>query len=205
MTTERSAHWDQAYRDGDTSRSWYQQHAETSMALITESAIRRTDSIIDIGGGASTLADDLLAEGFTDITVLDVSRTGIDTARTRLGKKAEGVRWIIDDLLAWHPQRAYDLWHDRAVLHFLVDPIEQQRYRAALLAATRPGSTVIVGVFGLDGPTSCSGLPVQRFDRATLAETLGDELAIERIQTAEHQTPTGAVQQFFWAVAARRR
>lgn len=193
-------HWDRTYAPGDTARSWYQPHARTSMTLIGACQGR---SIIDVGGGASTLVDDLLTAAWSDITVLDVSDVGLTIARDRLGAAAADVTWLTADLRSWQPGRTYDVWHDRAVLHFLTEQADRARYAQTLRAATTIGSTVVLGVFGPDGPTSCSGLPVRRYDPNLIAELLGSDFEIISGTLANHTTPTGGGQQFLWTVARR--
>lgn len=205
MDGESGRHWDAAYQNGDTSRSWYQSHADVSLALIREAAPDPEAAIVDVGGGASTLVDGLLAEGYRDLTVLDISRVGLDLAAARLGPgPASDVTWVLADLLTWHPERTYDLWHDRAVLHFMTADSDLDEYRQCVMAATAPGATVVVGVFGPDGPESCSGLPVRRFDPATMAGWLGPDFLVERSVLQDHRTPTGGGQQFLWTVARRQ-
>jgi len=196
-------HWNNAYAEGGRDRSWYQDHASTSMELIQQSGSEKR-SIIDIGGGASTLVDGLLTAGYDDIAVLDIAPAGLDAARTRLGDRALTVDWLVADLLTWQPPRTFDIWHDRAVLHFLTTPEGRAAYRDVMLAATHPGSRVVIGVFGVDGPTSCSGLPVQRYDAAALADVLGPEFATIDTRTERHVTPSGSVQHFQWIAATRR-
>jgi trans-aconitate methyltransferase len=159
--------------------------------------------VVDVGGGASTLVDDLLAAGYLDITVLDIAATGMDIAKKRLGKHHVEVKWIVEDLLDWQPDRRYALWHDRAVLHFLTERGDQEQYRAKLLAATDPGSVAVIGVFGPDGPTSCSGLPTTRYDSQRLRDFLGEDFVVAESQLRDHVTPAQATQQFLWSVATR--
>lgn len=194
------AHWDGAYAPGDTAKSWYQAHARDSMELIGDPAGR---SIVDVGGGASTLVDDLIAAGCGDITVLDVSDAGMAIARDRLGSAAADVTWMTADIRSWSSQRTYDIWHDRAVLHFLTEQSDRAAYVRALRAATDVDSTVILGVFGPDGPTTCSGLPVRRYDSTSVAELLGAEFEVLSSSPAMHTTPSGGTQQFLWTVARR--
>ena len=201
-TPGRTAHWDAAYAQGDTGKSWYQEHATTSMGLLSRSA-GPADSLIDIGGGASTLVDDLLDRGWTDVSVLDIADTGLRIARQRLGSRAERVTWILADLLAWTPSRTYDVWHDRAVLHFLSGE-ELRDYREVLLRATRPGSRIIIGVFGPAGPARCSGLAVQRYDAAALGDLLGPQFDLVEESLEVHTTPAAAEQEFQWISAVRR-
>jgi hypothetical protein len=198
-------HWDDAYRQGDTTRGWYQPHASMSMKLLGSSAVPSTSSIVDIGAGASTFVDGLLAAGFTDITLVDHSPVGLDIAQGRLGDASTHVRTIVADLRGWEPQRKYDVWHDRAVAHFLLDEADQSRYRDTLLAATHPGSFVIIGVFGPDGPPICAGLPVRRFTEADVASLLGDKFEILHTEISDHVRPDGYTQQYLWTLAQRRR
>ena len=147
MTTERATHWDNAYANGDTTRSWYQPSPTTSLRLLEEAAVSPAVGLIDVGGGASTLVDALLVRGHIDLTVLDVSARGLDLARDRLRSRADSVTWIVTDLLNWVPPRRYAVWHDRAVFHFLTDPVERERYRSVLSEALEPGGLAMVGAF----------------------------------------------------------
>lgn len=199
---ESSQHWDAAYDEGDVTRSWYQAEAAQSLSLILR-AHSLPVSVVDVGGGASTLVDGLLAAGWSDVTVTDISPVGLATAQNRLGPAAEDVTWIPSDVRTWPPPRTWEVWHDRAVLHFMTSPDDLAAYRRALLAGTTAGSLVIVGCFGPDGPTMCSGLPVHRYDRESLAAFLGEEFVIEDSETVDHVTPHGATQQFLWLVARR--
>lgn len=204
MTVGDAAHWESAYAEGDTTRSWYQEHADHSARLIERLAPDRATAVIDVGGGASTLVDDLIDLGYRDLTVLDLAPSGLDLARQRLGPdRSASVDWVTADILAWRPDRTYTVWHDRAVLHFMTDPAAQSAYRSSLLAATEPGALAILGVFGPNGPQSCSGLPVARFDSALLAQALGPRFRILESSLVDHTTPSGARQEFLWAVAIR--
>lgn len=198
-------HWDEAYRQGDTTRGWYQPNASMSMRLLDSSAVPSTTSIVDIGAGASTFVDGLLVAGFTDITLVDHSPVGLDIAKQRLGDESTDVRTIVADLREWKPPREYDVWHDRAVAHFLLDEADQSRYRATLLAATHPGSLVIIGVFGPDGPPMCAGLPVRRFTETDVQSLLGDEFEILHTEISDHVRPDGDTQQYLWSLAQRHR
>lgn len=194
--------WDSAYAEGDLQKSWYQEHAETSLDLIRRWAGDGA-SVLDVGGGASTLVDDLLAAGFPAPTVLDVSEAGLRIARDRLGDAAGAVRWIVADLRTWTPDTAVDAWHDRAVLHFLTDEDDRAAYRAALLGATEPGSHAVIGVFGPEGPLMCSGSTVRRYSAADMADFLGAAFEVKETFEAIHRTPWGAEQQFLWTAALR--
>jgi SAM-dependent methyltransferase len=149
------------------------------------------------------LVDQLVGRGFSDVSVLDVSAVALDEARARLGAGAK-VRWLRQDLMTFNPDRRYDLWHDRAVFHFLTSEPDREVYRAALAAALAPGGHVIIGTFAEDGPEQCSGLPVSRYSSGTLAETLGDGFVVTASRRESHRTPAGAIQPFTW-VAARQR
>ncbi len=140
----------------------------------------------------------MLAAGFADLTVLDVSGRALELARAESGAKAARVQWIQQDVLSWSPQRRYDLWHDRAVFHFLVDPVQRERYAGTLRSAMRPGGKVIIGTFAADGPTTCSGLPVARYDPDRLASEFGE--CFSRLATGreEHRTPADSIQPFTW-------
>ncbi len=197
-----SGRWDAAYGSGDRDRSWYQSHADVSMGLI-RSAGTSSDAVIDVGGGASTLVDDLIAADYDDISVLDISVEGLDIARRRLGAAAAPVRWIAEDLTTWQPHREFDIWHDRAVLHFLVEPEQLAAYQRALFGATKPGSRVIIGVFGPSGPNQCSGLKVRRYDPLAIEALLGSSFTIEQSFVRDHHTPSAANQQFLWTAATR--
>jgi hypothetical protein len=196
----RADHWDDVYgARSDTAVSWYDPGAAESLALFDALGITSAAAVVDVGAGASRLVDALLDRGFDDLTVLDISEQALTVARDRLGTKADDVEWLVSDLLAWRPEREYDVWHDRAVLHFLVDPDERSRYRVTLEAAIVVGGHVIVGAFAPDGPEQCSGLPVVRYDDRGLGETLGPDFELVHTRRHEHRTPSGAVQPFTWA------
>ena len=176
----------------------------TSLELITTARAPRTASLVDVGGGASLLVDCLLADGWSDITVLDVSDVALDHARARVGPDPRA-HWIQQDLLTWQPTRRYEVWHDRAVFHFLVDEADRQRYRDLLERALAPDALVIVGTFASDGPTQCSGLPVARYDAETLTSALGGTFDVRTSRRDEHVTPQGTTQPFTWVALSRRR
>jgi SAM-dependent methyltransferase len=197
-------HWDTAYAAGDTTRGWYQPQAVRSVDMLDQLGVETDASIVDVGAGASVLVDDLITLGFTDITCVDHSSVGLAIARERLGAAADSVTWIEADLRTWSPPREYDVWHDRAVLHFLLDDADIERYRATLLAGTHPGSVVIIGVFGPEGPQMCAGLPVRRYDVAMIDRLLGAEFERVSSTTADHVRPDGDTQQYLWTAARRR-
>ena len=193
------AHWDAAYTaKAETEVSWFQEVPARSLAMIARAA--PTGSVIDVGGGASRLVDALLDAGRGDITVLDISQVALDRAKARLGDKAARVHWICADITQWRPARTWDVWHDRAVFHFLTEPDAQGAYIRALLAATHPGSAVILSSFALTGPQRCSGLPVQRYSPAGLAARLGEGFVLEDQAQETHVTPWGSTQDFSYAM-----
>lgn len=202
MTGAAPQHWDTAYSERGDTVSWHQEQATTSLALIAAAAAPEA-SVIDVGGGASTLVDGLLDRGHRDVTVLDLSQVALDAARTRLGERGASVTWRAGDLLAWEPDRTYDVWHDRAVLHFLVDDADRARYAQLATRTVSLGGHVVIGTFALDGPERCSGLPVRRHGADDLAALLGDAFEPVRTEREERRTPSGNVQPFTWLVARR--
>lgn len=202
--TDRRAHWDKVYAGkAEAELSWYQPVPRASLELIARANPAKDARIIDVGGGESRLVDALLDRGFTDITVLDVSPTALDRAAARLGQRAGLVKWIAADITAWSPPERYDLWHDRAVFHFLVDPRDRAAYVAAMGAGVARGGQVIVGTFAVDGPDRCSGLPVARYDGAGLAKSLGSGFRLVEERREAHVTPAGRVQSFQFSRLAR--
>ena len=200
MTPLRT-HWDAVHGSHPQGTvSWYEATPATSDRLI-----HRTlpgGSVIDVGAGTSLLADALLVEGWTDITLLDVSESALAAVRARLGERP-GVSYLATDLLAWTPTRRYDLWHDRAVFHFLTAPGDVERYVATASAAVVPGGALVIGTFAQDGPQQCSGLPTARYAPDELVRCFADHFTEEHREREEHRTPTGAVQPFSWAVLRR--
>jgi trans-aconitate methyltransferase len=163
-TAGRRGHWDQRYEASAADElSWFQEQPAVSLELIAAAGLDRTSALVDVGGGAARLVDHLLANGWSDLTVLDISDVALNEARTRVGPNPH-VEWIAQDLLTWRPTRRFDAWHDRAVFHFLVDEDDRQQYRTVLSEALTPQATLLVGTFASDGPKQCSGLPVARYD-----------------------------------------
>lgn len=201
----RQQHWDATYASKrDTAVSWFQADPALSFRWIKEAAPGSAAKIIDIGGGASRLADRLLAEGYTGLTVLDISNIALSRTRDRIGSAADNVRWIAADVTEWTPDQTWDVWHDRAVFHFLTEKIAQDAYIAALRRGTREGSAVIMATFAPTGPDKCSGLPVQRYDAGTLASRLGRDFHLYAEAAERHQTPFGTTQDFSYAAFRRR-
>ena len=193
--SERSEHWDDVYqRRSQSEVSWYQREARMSLDLIDACGCARAAAIVDVGAGASTLVDGLLARGFDDITLVDVAESAFAQTRQRLAD--EQVTYVVSDVTAWRPMRSYDVWHDRAVYHFLTDPVERAAYREVLARAVPEGGHVIIGTFALDGPERCSGLAVRRYSAATLADELVGPLWPIESRAETHVTPSGASQSF---------
>lgn len=192
-------HWDSVYRSRAPEQvSWYQAHPQRSAAMIERAAESAGTGIIDVGGGASTLVDFLIARGYEDLTVLDVSGEAITRAKRRLGERAARVTWIEADVTRFEPMRTWDVWHDRAVFHFLIDAPSRAAYRAALYTALRPGGQIVIATFGPHGPQRCSGLEVRRYEPQALHAELGAGLELLESSTELHLTPAGAEQQFVY-------
>ena len=196
------AHWEKIYREkAPDAVSWYRAHLGTSIALIEKVAPSRSACIIDVGGGESTLVDDLLAHGYQNITVLDVSQTAIDVTKRRLGRTAERVLWITGDITKAELELcAYDLWHDRAVFHFLTSVEQRIAYVRQVARAVKPGGHVLVSTFGPEGPTKCSGLEVVRYDAESLHEEFGAHFRLVENLEELHDTPFGTTQQFLYCL-----
>jgi rhodanese-related sulfurtransferase len=198
-------HWDEVYRRDDlTAVSWHQREPTVSLELIESLGIDLGAAIVDAGGGDSPLALQLLDRGFTDVTVLDVAGGALAAARAALGARAADVDWVEADVRTWRRGWRFDLWHDRALFHFFVEADDRRRYVETLRLAVRPGGAVVVATFAPDGPETCSGLPVARYDAAGLALELGVDFAPVAERREEHVTPSGRIQPFTW-VALRRR
>ena len=198
------SHWDDVYAGGDAAVSWAQAHPAPSLRAIAATGLPAAAPVIDIGGGSSALAGELLAAGHRDVTVLDLSATALAIARERLGELGDQVTWIAADLLAWKPARGYALWHDRALLHFFTREDDRAAYAARLHAAVAPGGFAVIATFAPDGPETCSGLPVRRSDAGDMLELLGRRFRAVSAATLPHITPGGRTQPFTWIVAQRR-
>lgn len=193
-------HWEKVYTTkAPTEVSWFQERAALSLRLIQEAGVSASASIIDVGGGASTLVDDLLNAGFTDVTVLDLSGAALAAARARLGSLATRVQWREANVLeAKLPRHAFDVWHDRAVFHFLTTDEQRHAYVQAVLHAVKPGGLVIVATFAEDGPTKCSGLPVMRYSPTELHAEFGEPFELLGHERETHHTPGGNEQKFVY-------
>ena len=195
---DSKSHWEKVYRTRNpTEVSWYRPHLEVSLQLIGEAARDRDSRIIDVGGGESTLVDDLLARGYRNLSVLDVSSTALAVAKDRLGDKAREVNWLCGDVTTFaFARQEYDVWHDRAVFHFLTDAEHRAAYVRQVAHAVKPGGHVIVATFGPEGPTKCSGLDVVRYDPGALHDEFGPGFQLVEHLTELHRTPAGSIQQF---------
>jgi len=197
---DTKTHWEKIYTTKAPDQvSWYRPHLERSLALIERATMDRSTAIIDVGGGESTLVDDLLARGYKDITILDVSPAAIEATKQRLGERAELVHWLVADITQVElDPAAYDVWHDRAVFHFLTDPQQRAAYVRQVARAVRPGGHVIVSTFGPEGPTKCSGLDIMRYDAEALHREFGARFRLVESSKELHTTPFGATQQFLY-------
>ena len=193
-------HWDAVYASQGSERvSWFRPHLDRSLAFLEAARLDPAAAIIDVGGGASTLVDDLLEHGYRNVTVLDLSATALDSARRRLGARARRVHWMCADVTeASLPEGAFDFWHDRAVFHFLLDAEARARYVEAVRRSLKPGGHVVVATFGPHGPERCSGLDVLRFSAEALHAEFGSDFARLADATEQHVTPWGTEQEFVY-------
>lgn len=197
---DSQTHWEKIYKEKAADAvSWYRPHLEKSLALIEKAAPSGSASVIDVGGGESTLVDDLLARGYENITVLDISHAAIDANKKRLGRVSERVHWLCADITrADLGPSAYDVWHDRAVFHFLTTTSDRLAYVRQVARAVKPGGYVIVSTFGPEGPMKCSGLDVVRYDAESLHREFGVHFSLLRSSKELHRTPFGTIQQFLY-------
>ena len=195
-------HWEQVYRTKRTDEvSWFRQHLETSLALITSTGVPAEAPILDVGGGASTLVDDLIAAGYSDVTVLDISAVALNAAQERLESRARLVRWLAGDVTQIDlPSAHFRVWHDRAVFHFLIAADERRRYVEQVRHAVAPGGHVIIATFGPDGPERCSGLPTARYHVDALHREFGADFVLIDRREELHRTPGGINQQFVYCL-----
>ncbi len=197
---ENKTHWEQIYQTKESAQvSWYQLHPQLSLKYIQNTGSPRTAHIIDVGAGASTLVDHLLDDGFQHITVLDISAAALAVAQQRLAQRAGAVTWLEADITQTTlPHHEYDVWHDRAVFHFLTERADRQRYVNAVKTAVKPGGHIIVATFASDGPERCSGLEVARYDPQSLYHEFGPDFELLNSTRELHQTPFGTEQKFMY-------
>jgi len=201
----RKSHWETVYATkAENEVSWYQQDPAPSLELIGLARPMPDTTIVDIGGGASRLIDSLVARGFRRVTVLDISQAALDAAKARLGEAASEVEWVAADVTRWSPAHSFDIWHDRAAFHFLTDPADRSAYMARLTQALAPRGHVVIGTFAIDGPEKCSGLPVNRYDAASLAGEFGEGFELVDSRRQDHATPWNAIQRFQFCVFQRK-
>jgi SAM-dependent methyltransferase len=197
LTVNRAEHWQQVYTaKGERDVSWFQAEPEPSLSLLEAAGMTPRSSVLDVGGGDSRLVDALLARGVTAVAVLDISAAALERARRRLGPAADVPAWIVADVTGDWSVEPVDIWHDRAVFHFLTNPVDREAYRRHLRTSVRPGGAVIVATFAPDGPARCSGLPVVRYSPESLAQELGSPLRLVQCLSDRHLTPSGAEQAF---------
>ena len=200
----RAQHWNDVYtRKDDTEVSWYEPEAKVSLDLIARCGATQQARIIDVGGGASRLVDGLLALGHTNVSVLDIAEAALAKARERLGDQAARVTWITSDVTAFASDAPYDVWHDRAVFHFLRGDEDKRAYVEVLKRALAEGGHILIGTFALDGPERCSGLEVARYDAEGIAAVLGPAFKLVDSLAHVHTTPSGNVQRFTFAHLVR--
>jgi SAM-dependent methyltransferase len=201
-----TSHWEDVYRRKSANEvSWYQPHLKQSLLLIADAKLPTPASIVDVGGGASTLVDDLLAQGYTDLTVIDLAASALVQSQARLGDRSKSVRWLAGDATAeLLAPASVDLWHDRAVFHFLTSETRRLAYVRQVERCVRPGKFVVLSTFAPDGPERCSGLPVARYSPDDLVNALGP--AFEKLAEAreQHTAPSGSTQSFSYVLCRRR-
>lgn len=197
MDFDPKQHWEKVYQEKEPGQvSWYQTQPSVSLDLIALSEIGQSGKIIDVGGGASVLVDKLFEKGFNDVTVLDISAKAIEHAKGRLGNRAEKVTWIEADITKFKPSQRYDLWHDRAVFHFLTNPVDRKKYVEAMGKAVKPNGHVIIATFALEGPPKCSGLNVERYHPEKLSKEIGNLFTLLKSVEEIHTTPWHSEQKF---------
>jgi len=202
--TDRKDHWDGVYgARAENALTWFEDAPEISIDMMRHGGLRPGARVVDVGGGASRLVDALLDEGIANPTVLDLSAEALKVSKDRLGARASDVDWVVADVTQWQPTTRFDIWHDRAVFHFLTEPKDRVAYVQTLTNALKPGGVASIGTFALDGPETCSNLPVQRYSPETLAEALGPAFELVKSCAHIHLTPKGNTQSFSFCVFRR--
>jgi len=195
MTQDRTSHWEKVYDEKtETELSWHQADPEISLELCKQAG--PIASVVDVGAGTSQFAERLLQLGIRDVTVLDIAESAVERARQQTGEPGKSIDWVVSDVTTWTPERTFDLWHDRAVFHFLVDRDDRAAYIDRLGRALRPGGHAIIATFAPDGPEKCSGLPVVRYSPESLGAVLGAKFELVTSRRDLHQTPWGSPQSF---------
>lgn len=203
---DKKLHWETVYETkGRDQVSWFREHLDTSLKLIVGTGVGKDASVIDVGGGNSTLVDDLLDNGFIDVNVLDISGKAILDSMKRLESRAARINWIEADItIAELPEKHYDVWHDRAVFHFLTDAEDRRRYVELVMRSVKLGGHIIVASFGLDGPEKCSGLNVVRYSPDSMHDEFGDSFELVKSVDETHNTPFGTTQEFVYCYCRKR-
>lgn len=204
LLVNKSEHWENVYQTKSSDEvSWYEPVPKQSLELIADAARDSRGRVIDIGGGQSFLVDHLLDLGFSHVAVLDISQTAIEATKARLGECADNVEWLVADITQAASLGQFDIWHDRAVFHFITDPEDRRHYVDLLKRSLPIGGHFVVGTFAKGGPEKCSGLPICQYDAATMQAELGS--SFEPIKCSEylHTTLSGKPQQFFFGVYKR--
>ena len=205
MIMSKKEHWDNIYSTKSLQEvSWYQPNPKISLDFILSMGLAKDSPIIDVGGGDSFLVDSLLDEGYTDLTVLDISKVAIERAKIRLGKNANKINWIVSDIINFFPERKYSIWHDRAVFHFLRKDQEINSYLKSLNSGTATDGRLVLGAFAENGPTRCCALDVKRYSFNDLERKIGDQFHIEKMINSIHQTPFKTQQSFNFVQAIKR-
>jgi hypothetical protein len=198
-------HWGRVYETtADDAVSWYEPEPRASLEALALADIPVRASLVDVGAGSSRLVEHLLDRGATDLTVVDIASSAFETTRSRLGSRASKVDWLVADVTQWRPYRLFEVWHDRAVFHFMTEPGQRDGYGAALRTATSAGSWLVIATFADDGPERRSGLPVKRYSGPGLIAEFASDFVAHDVWRDEHRSPGGAIQPFTWAVMRRR-
>jgi ubiquinone/menaquinone biosynthesis C-methylase UbiE len=197
---DRKTHWENVYSTKqDDQVSWYREHLDNSLRMILQTGVEKDAPIIDVGGGSSTLADDLLERGFADVSVLDISAQAIGRSKARLDRRAEQIEWIEADITNVSlPENHYEVWHDRAVFHFLTGAEDRHKYVELVMRSLKVGGHIIVASFGLNGPQKCSGLDVRQYSPETMHAEFGSGFQLVKSLNETHQTPFGTNQEFVY-------
>jgi len=200
---DRKQHWENRYQGTSTDKlTWFQTKPELSLRWIKANC-KPEQALIDIGAGASTLVDYLLADGYCNISLLDLAESSLQASRDRLEAEANRVHWLVADITAWQPPALYHLWHDRAVFHFLTKASDRAAYKAALLKGLEVGGSLIMATFAPNGPEKCSGLPIVQYSPESLQQELGDGFELQQHLFENHPTPAGNCQLFNWCLFKR--
>lgn len=203
---QRKQHWENVYANKRFEEvSWFQEVPVHSLHFINQLHLQPDAAIIDVGAGESKLAEQFIQQGFTDLTVLDISATAIEKAKQNLAAKADKVKWIVADITKFEPRQQYDCWHDRAVFHFLTEQNDIDTYLSVLDKAIKPGGQLIVGTFADNGPEKCSGLPVKRYSEQELVSTFSPFFEKIACEAVAHVTPSGSVQHFIFCTFNKKK